>query len=150
MVGRLTRCETSTEAQQQGLQRWMTILHESRLPLCGSRSCSAFLQGPVQTNGRRTLRGLFPLLLVLFLHCASSARCHREPFGVHRLRLRGFQQISITYRQHVAHTVVESTKVPGQVVALTCYRGLQFSSFYSGQGESPTRGSVETREDEYE
>ena len=128
MVGRLTRCETSTEAQQQGLRRWKTILHESRLPLCGSRCYSSFLQGPVLTNGRRTLRGLFPLLLVLFLHCASSARCHREPFGVHRLRLR------------------ESTKVPGQVVALTCYRGLEFSSSYLGQGESPPRVGVEMRE----
>ena len=35
--------------------------------------------------------------------------------------------------------MVESTKVPGEVVALTRYRGLQFSSLYLGQGESPPR-----------
>ena len=39
-----------------------------------------------------------------------------------------------------ARTVVESTQAPGEVVALTRYRGLQFCSFYLGQGESPPRG----------
>ena len=42
--------------------------------------------------------------------------------------------------------VVESTKVPGEVVALTRYRGLQFSFSYLGQEESLARGSVEMRE----
>ena len=54
-----------------------------------------------------------------------------------------FESISITRRQYGAPTVVESTKIPGEVVALTRYRGLQFSSLYLGQGESPPRGSVE-------
>ena len=35
-----------------------------------------------------------------------------------------------------APTVVESPKVPGEVVALTRYRGLQLSSSYLRQGES--------------
>ena len=60
------------------------------------------------------------------------------------------KSISITRRQHGALTVVESTKVPGEVVALTRYRELQFSSLHLGQGESPPRGSVEMRENEYE
>ena len=52
-----------------------------------------------------------------------------------------------------APTVVGSTKVPGEVVALTHHRGLQFSWLYKylGQGESPPRfGYVEMRENEYE
>ena len=40
----------------------------------------------------------------------------------------------------------ESTKVPCEVVALTLYRGLQFSYLYLGQGESPPRVSVKMRE----
>ena len=45
---------------------------------------------------------------------------------------------------------VYTTQVPGEVVALTRYRGMQFSSLYLGQGESPPRVSVEMRENEYE
>ena len=45
-----------------------------------------------------------------------------------------------------APTVVESTKVPGEVVALTRCRGLQLSSLFLGQGESHPRVSVEMRE----
>ena len=67
--------------------------------------------------------------------------------------LREFESISITRRQYGAPAVVESTKVPGEVVALTHHRGLQFSWLYKylGQGESPPRlGYVEMRENEYE
>ena len=48
------------------------------------------------------------------------------------------------------NTVVESTKIPGELVALTHYRGLQFSCSYLGQGESPPRSSVEMRESEHD
>ena len=58
--------------------------------------------------------------------------------------------LSTSNPMYGAPTVVESTHVPGEVVALIRYRGLQFSSFCLGQGESPPRVSVEMREKEYE
>ena len=103
-------------------------------------------------NGRRALRHLLPLLL-LFFRCSTLTGSQRELFGVRRPpaplfsfslvknyveSLREFESISITRRQYGAPTVV--TQVPGEVVALTRYRGLQFCSFYLGQGESPPRG----------
>ena len=65
--------------------------------------------------------------------CSVVGLCPRE-FESHRRR------------QYGDRTVLESTKVPDEVVALTCCRGLQFSFLYLGQGESCPRGSVEMRE----
>ena len=70
---------------------------------------------------------------------------HTAPTRLNYVRIacRSCWYISIYIYRYGARTVVESTQAPGEVVALTRYRGLQFS--YFRQGESPPRVSVEMR-----